>query len=39
MDGSHSDAGCRSDLDGDTHIDVICFDGTEELTWYDNTGR
>ena len=28
-----------ADLDGDTHIDVIFLDRTEELTWYDNTGR
>ena len=40
LDDDIQASGCTAaDLNGDTNIDVVCIDRTEELMWYENTGR
>lgn len=39
LDDDIQASGCSAaDLNGDTHIDVICIDRTDKLMWYENTG-
>ena len=40
LDDDIQASGCSAaDINGDTHIDVVCIDRMDELMWYENTGQ